>query len=51
VLAAVGVSERAAVLRFSLSRFTTAAEVSGAAAALREAVDEIRPVARQARGR
>jgi cysteine desulfurase len=51
VLAAVGVGERAAVLRFSLSRFTTADEVAGAAAALREAVEEIRPVARQARGR
>jgi cysteine desulfurase len=51
VLAAVGVGERAAVLRFSLSRFTTAAEVARAAAALGEAVEEIRPVARRARGR
>jgi cysteine desulfurase len=51
VLAAVGVDDRAAVLRFSLSRFTTAAELDQAAAALREAVEEIRPVARTARGR
>ena len=51
VLAAVGVDQRAAVLRFSLSRFTTADEVAAAAAALRDAVEEIRPVARQARGR
>ena len=51
VLKAVGVDEDAAVLRFSLSRFTTAAEVAAAAEALGEAVDEIRPVARQARGR
>jgi cysteine desulfurase len=51
VLAAVGVDDGAAVLRFSLSRFTTGAEVARAAAALREAVDEIRPMARQARGR
>jgi cysteine desulfurase len=51
VLAAVGVNDRAAVLRFSLSRLTTADEVARAAAALCEAVDEIRPVARQARGR
>jgi cysteine desulfurase len=51
VLQAIGVDDRAAVLRFSLSRFTTAAEVGEAVAALREAVDEIRPVARQARGR
>jgi cysteine desulfurase len=51
VLAAVGVDDRAAVLRFSLSRLTTAAEVARAAVALREAVDEIRPMARMARGR
>jgi cysteine desulfurase len=51
VLAAVGVDERAAVLRFSLSRFTTAAEVDQAVGALGEAVAEIRPMARQARGR
>jgi cysteine desulfurase len=51
VLAAIGLDDRAAVLRFSLSRFTTDADVATAAAALREAVDEIRPVARQARGR
>jgi cysteine desulfurase len=50
VLAAVGVDERAAVLRFSLSRYTTAGEVAQAAAALRAAIEEIRPVA-QARGR
>ena len=51
VLVAVGVDQEAAVLRFSLSRFTTAAEVAQAAGALREAVDEIRPMTRQARGR
>jgi len=51
VLAAVGVSDRAAVIRFSLSRLTTEADVAQAAAALREAVEEIRPMARQARGR
>jgi cysteine desulfurase len=51
VLAAIGVDERAAVLRFSLSRYTTGAEVAEAAAVLRDAVEEIRPVARQARGR
>jgi cysteine desulfurase len=51
VLAAVGVDERAAVLRFSLSRLTTAADIARAADALREAVDEIRPMVRQARGR
>jgi cysteine desulfurase len=51
VLRAIGVDEKSAVLRFSLSRLTTAADVARAAVALREAVDEIRPVARQARGR
>jgi cysteine desulfurase len=46
VLAAVGVDQRAAVLRFSLSRFTTAAEVATAAVALAEAVAEIGQTAR-----
>jgi cysteine desulfurase len=49
VLAAVGVDERAAVLRFSLSRLTTAGEIAEAARALAEAVAEVQPVAR-ARG-
>jgi cysteine desulfurase len=51
VLAALGIDDRAAVLRFSLSRLTTSDEVAAAATALREAVEEIRPMARQARGR
>jgi cysteine desulfurase len=51
VLAAVGVDDRAAVLRFSLSRFTSPDDVACAAAALREAIDEIRPMARLARRR
>jgi cysteine sulfinate desulfinase/cysteine desulfurase-like protein len=50
VLQAVGVDDRAAVIRFSLSRLTTAAEVAAAAAALGDAVAEIQPVARRARG-
>jgi cysteine desulfurase len=45
VLAAVGVDDRTAVLRFSLSRETTAAEVDGAVEALRGAVAEIGPLA------
>jgi cysteine desulfurase len=46
VLKAVGVDESSAVLRFSLSRETTAAEVDGAVAALREAIAEIAPIAK-----
>jgi cysteine desulfurase len=45
VLAAIGVDEGAAVLRFSLSRYTTSAEVEQAAQALGEAVAEIAVVA------
>ena len=44
VLAAIGVSVEDAVLRFSLSRLTTASDVEVAAHALREAVDEIASV-------
>jgi cysteine desulfurase len=44
VLAAIGISERDAVLRFSLSRLTTESDVKVAALALREAVDEIASV-------
>jgi cysteine sulfinate desulfinase/cysteine desulfurase-like protein len=46
VLRAVGVDDRTAVLRFSLSRETTAADVDAAAAALALAVAEISPLAR-----
>jgi cysteine desulfurase len=45
VLAAVGVDERAAVLRFSLGRYTTRAEIAQAVQALADAVAEIRSVA------
>jgi cysteine desulfurase len=45
VLAALGIDDRAAVLRFSLSRHTTAAEIEQAVQALREAVGEIRSAA------
>ena len=44
VLEAIGVDDRTAVLRFSLSRETTAADVDGAVTALREAVVEIAPM-------
>jgi cysteine desulfurase len=44
VLEAIGADETAAVLRFSLSRGTTAADVDGAVAALREAIIEIAPM-------
>jgi cysteine desulfurase len=50
VLEAVGVDERAAVLRFSLGRQTTEAEVDQAAQALGAAVAEIGAAARMARG-
>ncbi|HEX3694166.1 MAG TPA: cysteine desulfurase family protein [Polyangia bacterium] len=43
VLRAVGVGERTAVLRFSLSRDTTAAEIDDAVAALRAAIAEVAP--------
>ena len=46
VLAAIAVPESAAVLRFSLSRLTTKAELAPAAAALRAAIDEVAPLAR-----
>ncbi|HVR62285.1 MAG TPA: aminotransferase class V-fold PLP-dependent enzyme, partial [Polyangia bacterium] len=45
VLRAVGVGERAAVLRFSLSRDTTAAEIAAAVAALGASVAEVAAVA------
>ena len=44
VLAAIGVRDQDAVLRFSLSRLTAESEVEAAARALREAVDEIASV-------
>jgi cysteine desulfurase len=44
VLVAIGISERDAVLRFSLSRLTSESDVKVAALALREAVDEIASV-------
>jgi cysteine desulfurase len=44
VLAAIGVRVEDAVLRFSLSRLTTESDVTVAARALREAVDEIADV-------
>ena len=43
VLRAVGVGERTAVLRFSLSRDTTPADIAGAGAALRAAIAEVAP--------
>jgi len=46
VLKAIGVSDDDAVLRFSLSRETTAAELEHAATALAQAVAEIKGVAR-----
>jgi cysteine desulfurase len=46
VLAAIGVDDTTAVIRFSLSRETTGADVDGAVAALREAIAEIAPLAR-----
>jgi cysteine desulfurase len=51
VLQAIGVSENAAVLRFSLARTTTTAEVLAAAAALREAAREVAAVAGAGAGR
>jgi cysteine sulfinate desulfinase/cysteine desulfurase-like protein len=44
VLAAISVHEQDAVLRFSLSRLTTESDVTIAARALREGVDEIADV-------
>jgi cysteine desulfurase len=44
VLEAIGVRDQDAVLRFSLSRLTTLQDVEKAAAALRQAVDEIAAV-------
>jgi len=46
VLSAIGVDDTTAVIRFSLSRETTGADVDGAVAALREAIAEIAPLAR-----
>ena len=55
VLAAIGVDDRAAVLRFSLARHTTSEEIDAAAEAAREAVAEVRAavtgVGRKARAR
>ena len=45
MLKAIGVREDAAVLRFSLAGTTTLEEILGAAAALREAVQEVGAVA------
>ncbi|HET6284032.1 MAG TPA: cysteine desulfurase family protein [Polyangia bacterium] len=47
VLKAVGLDDHTAVLRFSLSRATTDAEIEGAIAALIEAVAEIAPMAKR----
>jgi len=44
VLAAIGIGDEDAVLRFSLSRLTTESDIKVAALALREAVDEIASV-------
>ena len=44
VLEAIGIDDKTAVIRFSLSRETTAADVDGAVAALREAILEIAPM-------
>lgn len=44
VLEAIGIDDRTAVLRFSLSRETTPADIDGAVAALREAILEIAPM-------
>jgi cysteine desulfurase len=44
VLEAIGVDDQTAVLRFSLSRETTPADIDGAVAALREAIVEIAPM-------
>jgi cysteine desulfurase len=46
VLAAIGVPESAAVLRFSLSRQTAQDELPATAAALRAAIDEVAPMVR-----
>jgi cysteine sulfinate desulfinase/cysteine desulfurase-like protein len=44
VLAAIGIPDEDAVLRFSLSRLSTEFDINTAALALREAVDEIASV-------
>ncbi len=44
VLEAIGVDDKTAVLRFSLSRETTPADIDGAVAALRAAIIEIAPM-------
>ena len=44
VLEAIGVDDKTAVLRFSLSRETTPADIDGAVAALRAAIMEIAPM-------
>jgi cysteine desulfurase len=49
VLRAVGIDEQTAVLRFSLSRDTTAADVEGAVIALQAAVAEVAPTAARRR--
>lgn len=49
VLRAIGIDERTAVLRFSLSRDTTGAELSEAVRALASAVEEVSPMARPPR--
>jgi cysteine desulfurase len=46
VLQAIAADESAAVLRFSLSRDTTADDVDGAVAALRDALEELAPMAK-----
>jgi cysteine desulfurase len=51
VLAAIGIGDRDAVLRFSLSRMNSEAEIETAAAALAGAVGEIRPVVAMLEGR
>jgi cysteine desulfurase len=51
VLAAIGVPESAAVLRFSLARTTREDELAPVAAALRAAIDEVAPLVRSQPGR
>ena len=49
VLKAIGVDDRTAVLRFSLARTTTPADIDAAVEALRGAVEEISPLANATR--
>jgi cysteine desulfurase len=51
VLKAIGIDDHTGVIRFSLARTTTAAEVDTAVEALRSAIEEISPLAKGARRR